>query len=215
VGLKNERGLPQSLDYFVCDSKYQKYFIDEYGDKPDSIQICFISNEFKDSCDERYECRDKDGRLAGYGDGEVTFIYNGKEYVKSEDRKAIASAGKWEIILTIKFVIPKIKGIFGLFSFSTKGDKSSLPQIRNTFDTVLEQAGTVINIPFDLMVKKVKSQKPGTKHLFPVVNLIPNLSKDNLEIVHNYLEMGNDIKRIGLLDENKVKLLNHAKEKIN
>lgn len=213
VGIKNEKGYPQSLDYFICDSKYQKFFLDAYGEKPDSIQVCFISNNFSDSCDERYECRDKDGRLAGYGDGEKSFIFDGKNYVEETDKKKLAVAGKWETILTIKFVIPKIKSIFGLFTFSTKGDKSSLPQIRDTFDTVLDQAGTVINLPFDLVVKKVKSQKPGTKHLFPVVNLIPNISKANLELVHNYLQQGNDIKKLGLLDESKIQQLNEATHK--
>lgn len=209
VGAKNEKGYPQSLDYFICDSKYQSHFKEAYGDKPDSIQVCFISNDFADSCDERYECRDKDGRLAGYGDGKENYIWNGKDYVVEPDRKKVAQAGKWETILTLKFVVPKIKGIFGLFTFSTKGTKSSLPQIRDTFDTVLEQAGTVINIPFDLVVKKVKSQKPGTKHLFPVVNLIPNISKPNLELLHDYLKQGHDIKKLGLMDESKLtKLLN-------
>lgn len=215
--MKNEKGFPQSLDYFICDSKYVKYFEEAYPGKPDNIQICFISNDFIDSCNERYECRDKDGRLAGYGDGTSTHLFNHQtqKYEESTDRVKIKEAGKWEIILTIRFIIPKIRGVFGCFEFSTKGDKSSLPQIRETFDMVLEQAGTVINIPFDLVVKKVKSQKPGSKYLFPVVNLVPNISSSNMELLHNYLEQGNDIKKLGLIDESKIQtlLLNESNEK--
>lgn len=207
--MKTEKGHPQSLDYFICDSKYSKYFEDAYPGKPDNIQICFISNEFVDSCNERYECRDSDGRLAGYGDGLNTYLFNRQtqKYEPVTDREAIKNAGKWDVILTIRFIIPKIRGVFGCFEFSTKGDKSSLPQIRETFDMVLEQAGTVINIPFDLVVKKVKSQKPGSKYLFPVVNLVPNISSTNMELLHNYLEQGNDIRRLGLIDESKIQTL--------
>jgi hypothetical protein len=209
IGMKNEKGFPMSLDYFICDSTYKKYFLDAYGEKPSTIQIAFISNDFKDSCFERYECRDKDGRMVGYGDGEEMYLYNpkSKKYELTDDREAMKNAGKWEILLTLKFVIPKIRGLFGLFSFTTKGNKSSLPQIRQTFDYVLEHAGTVINIPFDLVVKKVKSQKPGEKSVFPVVSLVPNLSKDNMEILGRYLQQGHDIKQIGLIDDEKIKQL--------
>lgn len=212
VGKKNERGLPQSTDYFICDSKYQKYFIDAYGEKPDAIQIAFISNEFRDSCNERYECRDKDGRLMGYGDGESMYLYDIKSdsYKLETDRQKLGSAGKWDTILTLKFVVLGIKGVFGLFSYSTKGVKSSLPQIRDAFDTVIESAGTVINIPFDLIVKKVISQKPGSKFKFPVVSLIPNINQSNIKMIRDYLNQGNDIKQLGILnDENITKMISN------
>jgi hypothetical protein len=210
--MKNEKGFPMSLDYFICDSQYKRYFDAAYPEKPSTIQIAFISNDFTDSCFERYECRDKDGRMVGYGDGEEWYLYNPdpkvKKYLLTDDKERIRAAGKWEILLTLKFVIPKIRGLFGLFSFTTKGNKSSLPQIRQTFDYVLEHAGTVINIPFDLTVKKVKSQKPGEKSVFPVVSLVPNVSKDNMETLGKWLSQGHDIKQIGLVTDESIKLLN-------
>ncbi len=201
-----------SLDYFICDSQYKRYFDEAYPGKPSNIQIAFISNEFKDSCFERYECRDKDGRMVGYGDGEEWYLYNPdpkiKKYELIDDKDRIRAAGKWEILLTLKFVIPRIRGLFGLFSFTTKGNKSSVPQLRQTFDYVLENAGTVINIPFDLTVKKVKSQKPGEKSVFPVVSLVPNVTKDNMETLGKWLSQGHDIKQIGLVTDESIKLLN-------
>jgi hypothetical protein len=208
--MKNEKGFPVSLDHFICDSTYKRYFTDAYGDKPSTIQIAFISDDFVDSCNERFECRDKDGRLVGYGDGEETYIYNAvtKRYELTTDREKIKEVGKWEILITLKFVIPKIRGVFGLFSFTTKGKKSSLPQIRETFDFVLGLAGTVINIPFDLVVKKVKSQKPGEKSVFPVVSLVPNVSKENMETLGRWLQQGHDIKQIGgLVTDDTIKKL--------
>jgi len=175
----------------------------------------FINDNFKEVCNERYECRDQDGRLSGKGDGEIWEIYDKDldDYLEQSDEKLIKKAGKWSIILTLKFIIPAIKGVFGHFTFSTKGVKSSLPQIRDSFDIVLNQAGRVSNIPFDLIVQKVKSQKPGKKYLFPVVSLVPNISQQNMEIVSNYLNQGKSLNNIGLLTEEKILQLTEGNSK--
>lgn len=210
VGEKTEKGYPTSLDYFRCTGKYEKHFTEAYGQKPNVISIVFISDDFKDSCFERYECRDKDGRLAAYGDGEKTFVFKDtiNDYELSKlTRAKLADLGKWSVILTIKFIALDVSGVFGLFQFDTKGDKSSIPQIRDTFDTVLSTIGTVINIPFDLIVEKVKSQKPGSKSVFPVVSMVPNISKDNQDKLAAFHKSGGDIKQLGTLNEEKVKRL--------
>lgn len=198
VGEKTPTGLPTSLDYFRCVSKYESYFKEAYGEKPKKIEIVFFSDKWEDSCDERFECRDNQGRLQGRGDGQEFEIWDAdkKRYVKVTDQAVIKALGKWEIILTIKFIILGIKGVMGLFSFSTKGKNSSINSIRDTFDMVQKQVGTVINIPFDLVVEKVTSQKPGSKSRYPVVNLVPNISKKNMETLSAYLKQGNDIREL-------------------
>lgn len=198
VGQKGPTGFPQSVDYFICDSKYAPFFQQVYGDKPTSIQIIFVSDDPAESCNERYECRDG-AKLLGYGDGETTHLYNAAKdaYEATDDRERIKAAGKWEVILTIQFIIPKIQGVFGVFTFTTKGDKSTIPQIRDAFDQVKQMAGTVVNIPFDLNVQKVKSQKPGSKSSFPVVSLVPNIAPANMEILNTYLNQGNTVKQLG------------------
>jgi len=220
VGIKGEK-YPKSLDYFVADGKYANVFDDIFGKEPKSIPIVFISDDIRTSCNERYECRDNKGRLAGYGDGENMYLYNGntEEYEQvdketKDGKDALKEAGKWETILTIKFVIPQIKTVFGMWQFTTKGQKSSIPAIRDTFDAVLETAGTVKNIPFDLQVQKVKSQRPDSKSLFPVVTLIPNISKDNLYHLANYLQAGNDIKQLGQINNSVVEnlMIEHLEE---
>ncbi len=208
----NGKEYPVSLDYFRCDSKYQKFFEDAYGETPKKIQIVFVSDEFTDSCDERWECRDSQGRLTGKGDETGWYLWDGKDYSLVDavkDRDKMKSSGKWEVILTIRFIIPAIKGVFGMFEFTTKGDKSSIPQIRDTFDSVQKMAGTIINIPFDLVVEKVISQKPESKNKFPVVNLIANMGSDNLEILKNYYLNGGieEIKRLGIITDDKIKTL--------
>jgi hypothetical protein len=209
VGQKVQRDgkeFPSSTDYFICDSKYKKMFEDAYGDKPNSIQINFISDDFRDSCNEYYECRDKDGRKSGYGDGETWFIYDGdlEDYIETTNQDLIRKAGKWTIKLRLSFIVPKIRGVFGLFTFETKADKSSIPAIRNAFDNVFNMAGTVINVPFDLNVQKVISQKPGSKYKFPVVSLIPNVSKENMRVLKEYVDQGNDVAQLGVISEQKL-----------
>lgn len=202
-GKKKADGKPTSLDHFIADGKYANVFHEAFGNAPTVIPIIFISDDDAYSCNERYECRDSQGRLAGYGDGETYYLYNQEEEeyeeVDRNDRSRMAKAGKWDVILTIKFVIPKIRNVFGVWQFSTKGTNSSIPAIRDTFDAVKDTANTVRNIPFDLRVDKVKSQKPGSKSVFPVITLVPNLSKENMENLANYLQRGHDIKRLGKL----------------
>ena len=89
----------------------------------------------------------------------------------------------WNIILTLNFIIPCVQGIAGVWQFSTKGTASTIPQIRDVFDAILEAKKYVRGIIFDLNVQYAKSQKPGDKSRYPVVTLIPNESEDNVKKV--------------------------------
>ncbi len=91
-----------------------------------------------------------------------------------------------------------------MWQFKTSGDKSSIHAIREAYDRVKEMAGTVVNIPFDLVVKKVKSNKPDDTRNYPVVNLIPNVSSENIELLKNFLQQGIDVKHLGMLTDEKV-----------
>ncbi len=209
---------PISLDYFRPTGKYEAFFNEAYGEKPSKIQIIFISDNIKDVCDERYEIRDEAGRLLADGDGEFWKAYNAKsdvyEYnvkasVEELEKKYRATA---TINLTIRFILPKIPGVFGQWSLTTKGKASSIPSIRDTFDQVQKMAGTIVNIPFDLVVEKVKSQKPGSHAAFPVVSLIPNVSQENLNILAEFVQNGLNIR--GILTEDKIKQLSSSSTQI-
>ena len=102
----------------------------------------------------------------------------------------------WEISLILRFIIPKIRGIAGYWQFSTKGDASTIPQVRNIFDTMLERRGSVQGMIFDLNVKFAKSNKPGITSKYPVVSLVPNHSEENIAMVKG-----------GIMDFQNTKLL--------
>lgn len=193
-GIKGDAKFPKSVDYFIPSGKYASLFTQEYGDKPSTIQLIFITDDPRQVCNERYEYRDKAGKLFAFGDGENFEVWNGKGYSKTNivdrpdvmqavERVCPDSTKKWEVILTLRFLIPKIKGVAGLWQFSTKGDKSSIPNIVNTFDTLIQMKGTVLGVIFDLTVQFAKSQKPGEASRFPVVSLVPNISESNQQIL--------------------------------
>lgn len=204
---------PASLDYFIATGAYASKF-DEVYVKPERIPIVFISDDDFQSCYEEWDGRDNEGRRAGYGDGETYWLweYGKNEYTETKDRQRVAEfskkhAVKWRQVLTINFVIPAIKGVFGVWQLQTGGDKSSINAIRNTFDEMRELAGTVINIPFDLCVKRVTSNKPEAKSVYPVISLVPNISAENMETLRAFFEAGLDIKRQGVLTDQKLTAL--------
>lgn len=197
-------------------------FTNVFGDKPDQIQIIFISDDDNISCNEQWEGREKKtGALAGKSDGETYELWDyekntGYKSTKSKEKvKEFTKAHQieWHVILTLNFIIPAIKGVFGMWQLQTKGTKSSIESIIGTYDSMKQEAGTVVNIPFDLVVKKVKGQKPGQKHLFPVVDLIPNISSKNVEILRKWLSQGGDIKAIGVVDDYKLEQIDSNQPK--
>jgi|GEM_PF-2308836 len=192
---------PVSLDHFIGFGKYKSYFEKAYPANPNRIQIIFVSDDVEQSCNERYELRNDKGDLYGSGDGKTFSIWDKKDKLYKpfivntpEDKEILKKAAKdcsspkgWEVILTLQFIMPAIRGVLGLWQFSTKGKASSVNAIRDTFDFVQQKAGSVLNIVFDLTVEKVKSQKPDDPRSYSVVNLISNVSEENLLLVKDFL----------------------------
>lgn len=193
-GEKSEKGYPRSLDYFVASGKYAELFKSAYGDKPSTIQIVFPNDDAELCCKEFYELRDTAGKLVSEGDGETFKVWSDKTkaYItlSTEQYPNLMEmiAGKypkceWKTTLTLNFIIPKVRGVMGLWSFSTKGSASTIPQVRDTFDAMLEQNGHASGVIFDLSVKMHKSNKPNDSSRYPVVSLVPNESEENLRMV--------------------------------
>jgi len=195
IGLKNERGFPQSVDYFIASGRYVGLFEKVY-DKPQTIQIVFLEDDPSKVCREEYEYRDNEGRLLAAGDGETFKIWNGKAYetvntidypnlmqgVSNKYPNKLQKNGSngWTISLTLNFAIPCIRGVAGLWQFVTKGSASTIPSIRNAFDAMLKEKGFCKGIIFDLNVKFATTQKPNDKSKFPVVTLVANESDENI-----------------------------------
>lgn len=204
VGMKNAKGLPQSVDYFIAGGKYAALFVEAYGERPQTVQIMFPDDDPAKVCCEKYEYRDDDGRLVAYGDGEIFNVWNGEKYVEYKEaehpnimqriaRKYPNKAAKrggdgWQVTLTLNFMLPLVRGIAGVWQFVSKGTASTIPNIRETFDVMLEKRGFVRGIVFDLNVQFATTQKPGSRSRFPVVSLVPNESAANVKRIKDALQ---------------------------
>jgi len=210
---QNGKEFPRSVDYFIADGKYKSLFEQAYGDKPSTIQVVFPSNDTDLVCRERYEYRDDKGDLVASGDGVNFSVWNGKEYVELcliDHPNLMSSVGKrypnrvvkegkgdgWVVTLTMTFILPAVRGIAGVWQFTTKGTASTIPQITGVFDALVEQRGSVAGVLFDLNVAFAKSSKPGVTSKYPVVTLVPNQSEENVERVRKSIE-GNDVLMAG------------------
>lgn len=195
IGKKSERGFPQSVDYFIPSGKYAGLFTQAYGERPQTIQIVFPDDDAEKVCNEFYEYRDNEGRLLAKGDGAVFQVWNGEKYVELNTtdyphlmdsiKAKYPSKQGWRIRLTMNFIVPMVKGIAGLWTFETNGTASTIPQVRDTFDTMLRERSFVKGIIFDLNVQFATSQHPGAKSKFPVVTLVANESAENVERIKN------------------------------
>ena len=187
IGMKTERGLPTSIDWFRPTGKYAGLFTQALGEKPQTITIIFPSDDAAQVCNERYEYRDDRGALIAHGDGHIFELWNGTKYAPySTDQyhdimdqitaknPTKRGADNWDVALTLRFIVPAVRGVVGVWQFSTKGAASSIKNIRNSFDSVQLMRGTVCQTAFDLSVQFVKSNKPGVNSRYPVVSLVAN-----------------------------------------
>lgn len=195
-GEKSEKGFPKSLEYWIADGKYKALFDEAYGEKPTTIQIVFPSDDADLVCKEFYEIRDNAGKLVAEGDGETFKVWSDKakayttlstnDYPDLMDMiKGKYPKSEWKITLTLNFIIPLVRGVAGLWQFTTKGSASTIPQVRDTFDAMIEQNGHASGVIFDLSVKMHKSNKPNDSSRYPVVTMVANESRANLEMVSN------------------------------
>jgi hypothetical protein len=203
---------PVSLDYFRATGNFANEFTKIFGDKPQKLSIAFISDDLNEVCNQRYECWEG-GKRWGWSDGvEFTVFDKSKsEYVivkadTPENQALIKSVGKWDEMLTLKFVILELKGIMGYWSYQTKAKSVSIPAIVKSFDFVRERAGSIIGFPFSLIVEKKSGYSPGEPKNYPVVSLVPNFSEDNIEQVRQYIDMGGAMNRITtkMIEQQKV-----------
>jgi hypothetical protein len=194
----NGKEYPVSLDYFRATGNFANQFTALFGGKPNSLQIAFVSDDLNEVCNERFESWDK-GKRYGWGDGETFTVWNATsaKYVEGlpASDKAVRAL-KWDRTLTLRFVLLKMQGILGYWTFQTKAKEVTIPSIVKSFDLVREKAGTIVGFPFNLQVEKVKSFSPGETRNYPVVKLIPNFTEESIEAVRGYIEAGGSLNRI-------------------
>ncbi|WP_285011300.1 recombination directionality factor [Pedobacter faecalis] len=189
---------PKAIDYFRPTGNFANEFTRLFGEKPKSLQVAFISDNVSEVCNEQFESWDK-GKRYGWGDGATFTIWDsatGKyvENVSATDPRI--KKLKWERTLTLRFVLLKMTGVLGYWTYQTKAKEVSIPSITKSFDMVRERANTIIGFPFNLQIEMKKSYNPGEARTYPVVTLIPSFTEENIEAVRAYIDAGGDLNRI-------------------
>lgn len=189
---------PKAIDYFRPTGNFANQFTKLFGEKPQSLQVAFISDNLKEVCNEQFESWDK-GKRFGWGDGELFTVWDAKTSKYINDVPATdakVKALKWDRTLTLRFVLLKMTGVLGYWSWSTKAKEVSIPSITKSFDLVRERAGSIIGFPFNFTIEMKKSYTPGEAKTYPVVSLIPSFTEENMEAVRNYIEAGGSMNRL-------------------
>jgi len=187
VGMKSDKGYPMSIDWFRATGKYAALFAKALGEKPSTIQIVFPSDDAEISCNERFVYRDDKGALVARGDGQVFEVWDGRGYVpymveqypdimRQITAKNPTKRGddNWDVELTLRFIVPAIRGVVGVWVLNTKGRASSVKNLRDSFDSIQAMRGTVTTSVFDLSVHFHKSNKPNQNSRYPVLELVCN-----------------------------------------
>lgn len=169
------------------------------------MPILFLSDNVSECCNERYELR-SGAKLLASGDGTTFKVWSTEkeDYIEMSTAQhptlmaslATKANAEWYSILTLRFLILPLKTVMGVWSFSTKGEASSIPAIVSAFDQVKSMARTVVGVPFDLTVEMVKSQKPGSTSKFPVVKLVPNMGVEHLQMIGELKEQGRTLHKV-------------------
>jgi hypothetical protein len=199
---------PSALDYFRSTGTFANEFVKLFGEKPKKLNVCFISDDLAEVCNERYVCWEN-GKRWGEGDGETFMVFDKSLGDKDKEGKPKGDyahglpandprvrALKWDQMLTLRFVLLEMKGIMGYWRFETKAKAVTIPSIIKSFDLVRERAGSIIGFPFTLMVEKKIGYNPGEAKSYPVVTLVPNFTEDSINMVRDYIDMGGSMNRI-------------------
>lgn len=183
----NGKEFPVSVDYFIPSGKYADLFVAALGEKPSTIQVIFPSDNPELVCNERFTYRDNSGALVARGDGRIFEIWDGKRYapysvdkfpdIMEQVTKNVPTkrgSDNWDVELTLRFIIPAIRGVVGVWCLNTKAKASSINNLRNSFDSVQAMRGTITTSVFDLSVHFHKSNKPGQNSRYPVLGMVCN-----------------------------------------
>lgn len=197
----NGKEYPTSLDYFLFDT-INKILVarahESYGDKPNVLPIFFHTNDIANHCIEELVLINQAGKLVASGDGENFLVYNKKtdSYVEKSistnpnlasdilefTRNGLTDKQRanvdWKHRITLRFCIFKVPAA-GYWQFQSYASKTSIVALRDVIDQCIAMwNGNFSFLPFNLMVKKVESNSPGTKRTYPVVDLVPAISTE-------------------------------------
>jgi len=164
LGFKNDKGRPQSTDYFVCTDEVKAVL----GDKPQSLGIMFFSDDKEEFMPYFYK-KYGNKQLMCRGDGKDCRIFKGfDEATKLEkwidgpcDRETCPAAQgnnpQCSMVLNLKFIIPKVNKT-AYYQLDTRSI-NTLKNVQGAVDMLKQVTGQIAWIPMILTVVMEKTSK--------------------------------------------------------
>jgi len=181
LGLRNEKGYPMKVDYFICPPEVQAIF----GEKPKELRILIPVEDEERWASQYYRCYSQTRGLICKGDGILavrmvdikTGDLAGKD-TKETKMQEITCEGRdcpdykvrCKEVMNLQFLLPEVAGL-GIWQIDT----SSVNSIRNInamADLVKRIYGRIAMIPLLLTVEPLQVTTPeGKKNTVYVMNM--------------------------------------------
>lgn len=168
LGMKDQRGLPKALDYFLCPGEVQEV----YGEKPTKLDIRFAYNYLDDIFPQFYKLYGSSAGLKAYSDG-VKLWTKGDQPGKWIESKApskeeLEKAG-FRSTATLVFVLPKVS-LAGAYHISTHSFHS-IVKLNSSIDYIKHLFGRIQGLPLQLILEGKEAHitingKPAKKTVY-------------------------------------------------
>lgn len=186
LGTKNERGLPQKSDHFVCPPEVKAV----YGEKPTSFDILIPVEDAEQWASQYYRCYSNVRGLLCRGDGGKCFRIVDKATGKIADRETkeiegreMACAGRecdyyigkrCKEVMFLQFLLPDVPGL-GIWQIDT-GSINSIRNINSCAALIRGLYGHIAMVPLQLTLEQIEVNNPtdGKKQKAWVLNLRSN-----------------------------------------
>ena len=162
LGIKNEKGYPEKVDYFVCPPEV----IGVYGDKPKELRVFIPVEDEEKWASQFYRCYSKTRGLVCKGDGETCMrLVNTQtgEMVWKEDIAGVMKEApckgrecpdykvKCREIMNLQFLLPDVPGL-GVWQIDTSSINSIL-NINNESAFIKAAHGRISGLPLTLTLE--------------------------------------------------------------
>ena len=191
LGIRNEKGWPEKVDYFVCPPEVQAIF----GEKPRELRILIPVEDEERWCSQYYRCYSRSRGLVCKGDGveclrlvdTETGDLAWKDDAKKVDMRVMACAGrecpdykeKCREIMNLQFLLPEVPGL-GIWQVDT-GSINSILNINSAADLIKRLYGRISLIPLLLTLEPRDAKTPeGHKQKVFVLNLRTKTTLDEM-----------------------------------
>lgn len=188
--MKNERGLPMALDYFLCPGEVREI----YGEKPIKLDIRFALNHSEDIFPQYWKLYGQSSGLKAYSDGVKLWTKGEKPGVWIESlapsKEELEKTG-FRALGTLSFILPKVS-YAGIYQIMTRSFHS-IVKLNSSIDYIKVLFGRIDNIPLQLELEPQEAHitingKPAKKTIYTMklgfdINQITNFLKKKQEII--------------------------------